>query len=358
MTNVQTLLLLPGDGIGPEVTEEARRVAVHVAPDLQIDSAFFGGVSYDQFGTPLTAEVMAQARKSDAILMGAVGGPQWDRVPRDKRPEAALLAMRKNLDVYANLRPAFCFPSLAGASALKKELVEGLDIMIVRELTSGVYFGQPKTIETLPNGERRGVDTQSYTTSEIRRVAARAFELARGRVRNSKFAGVLSCEKSNVMDSGLLWREEVTKLHAEQYADVKLDHMLADAAAMHLVKAPKDINVLLADNLFGDILSDEAAMLTGSIGMLPSAALGDPGVPGLYEPVHGSAPDIAGKGLANPIAAILSLEMVMRWSLGRPETADRIFNAVNRALVDGARTADLGGSLSTRQMADAILKHL
>jgi 3-isopropylmalate dehydrogenase len=358
MTNVQTLLLLPGDGIGPEVTEEARRVAVHVAPDLQIDSAFFGGVSYDQFGTPLTEEVMAQARKSDAILMGAVGGPQWDRVPRDKRPEAALLAMRKNLDVYANLRPAFCFPSLAGASALKKELVEGLDIMIVRELTSGVYFGQPKTIETLPNGERRGIDTQSYTTSEIRRVAARAFELARGRVRNSKFAGVLSCEKSNVMDSGLLWREEVTKLHAEQYADVKLDHMLADAAAMHLVKAPKDINVLLADNLFGDILSDEAAMLTGSIGMLPSAALGDPGVPGLYEPVHGSAPDIAGKGLANPIAAILSLEMVMRWSLGRPETADRIFNAVNRALVDGARTADLGGTLSTRQMADAILKHL
>jgi 3-isopropylmalate dehydrogenase len=357
-TNVQTLLLLPGDGIGPEVTEEARRVAVHVAPDLQIDSAFFGGASYDQFGTPLTEAVMAQARSSDAILMGAVGGPKWDGVARDKRPEAALLAMRKNLDVYANLRPAFCFPSLASASALKKELVEGLDIMIVRELTSGVYFGQPKTIETLANGERRGVDTQSYTTSEIRRVAARAFELARGRVRTSKFAGVLSCEKSNVMDSGLLWREEVTRLHAEQYGDVKLDHMLADAAAMHLVKAPKDINVLLADNLFGDILSDEAAMLTGSIGMLPSAALGDPGVPGLYEPVHGSAPDIAGKGLANPIAAILSLEMVMRWSLGRPETADRIFNAVNKALVDGARTADLGGSMSTRQMADAIMKHL
>ena len=236
MTNTQTLLLLPGDGIGPEVTEEARRVAVHVAPDLQIDSAFFGGVSYDQFGTPLTDEVMAQARKSDAILMGAVGGPKWDNVPRDKRPEAALLRMRKELDVYANLRPAFCFPSLAGASALKKELVEGLDIMIVRELTSGVYFGQPKTIETMSNGERRGIDTASYTTSEIRRVAARAFELARGRVRNSKFAGVLSCEKSNVMESGLLWRQEVTRLHAEQYGDVKLDHMLADAAAMHLVK--------------------------------------------------------------------------------------------------------------------------
>ena len=293
------------------------------------------------------------------ILMGAVGGPKWDSVPRDKRPEAGLLRIRKELDVYANLRPAFCFPALAGASALKPELVEGLDIMIVRELTSGVYFGQPKTIEQLPNGERRGVDTQSYTTSEIRRVAARAFELARGRTgRTGKFPGVLSCEKSNVMDSGLLWREEVTKLHAEQYGDVKLDHMLADAAAMHLVRAPKDINVLLADNLFGDILSDEASMLTGSIGMLPSASLGEPGVPGLYEPVHGSAPDIAGKGIANPIAAILSLEMVMRWSLGRADVADRIFAAVGKALDDGARTADIGGTMSTRQMADAILKHL
>lgn len=358
-TNTQTLLLLPGDGIGPEVTEEARRVAVHVAPDLVIESAFFGGVSYDNFGTPLTDEVMDHARRSDAILMGAVGGPKWDNVPRDKRPEAALLSMRKNLDVYANLRPAFCFPALAGASALKTELVEGLDILIVRELTSGVYFGQPKTIEDLGNGERRGIDTQSYTTSEIRRVAARAFELARGRTgRTGKFPGVLSCEKSNVMDSGLLWRQEVTKLHQEQYSDVRLDHMLADAAAMHLVKAPKDINVLLADNLFGDILSDEASMLTGSIGMLPSASLGDPGVPGLYEPVHGSAPDIAGKGIANPIAAILSLEMVMRWSLGRADVADRIFAAVGKALDGGARTADIGGSMSTRQMADAILKHL
>ena len=357
-TKPQTLLLLPGDGIGPEVTEEARRVAAHVAPDLAIETAYFGGVSYDQFGTPLTDEVMNRARQVDAILMGAVGGPKWDGVPRDKRPEAALLRIRKELDVYANLRPAFCFPALAGASALKPELVEGLDIMIVRELTSGVYFGQPKMIETLPNGERRGVDTQSYTTSEIRRVAARAFELARGRKRNSKFSGVLSCEKSNVMDSGLLWREEVTKLHTEQFSDVKLDHMLADAAAMYLVKAPKDINVLLADNLFGDILSDEASMLTGSIGMLPSASLGEPGTPGLYEPVHGSAPDIAGKGIANPIAAILSLEMVMRWSLGRADVADRIFDAVDKALQDGARTADIGGSMSTRQMADAILKHL
>ncbi|HEY7798684.1 MAG TPA: isocitrate/isopropylmalate family dehydrogenase, partial [Hyphomonadaceae bacterium] len=244
-------------------------------------------------------------------------------------------------------------------SALKQHLVEGLDILIVRELTSGVYFGEPKEITSLPNGEKRGVDTQSYTSNEIRRVAARAFELARGRKgKGGRFGGVLSCEKSNVMESGVLWREEVTKLHKEKYSDVQLDHMLADAAAMHLVKAPKDINVLLADNLFGDILSDEAAMLTGSIGMLPSAALGDPGVPGLYEPVHGSAPDIAGKGLANPCAAILSLEMVMRWSLNRPDAADRIFKAVDAALNAGARTADLGGKLSTRQMGDAILKQL
>jgi 3-isopropylmalate dehydrogenase len=357
--NTQTLLLLPGDGIGPEVTAEARRVAEVVAPDLQMEEALFGGVSYDAHGEPLTAEVMARAKQVDAILMGAVGGPKWDSVPRAKRPEAALLGMRKGLDVYANLRPAFCFPALASSSALKQHLVEGLDILIVRELTSGVYFGEPKEITTLKNGEKRGVDTQSYTSSEIRRVAARAFELARGRKgKGGRFGGVLSCEKSNVMESGVLWREEVTKLHKEKYSDVQLDHMLADAAAMHLVKAPKDINVLLADNLFGDILSDEAAMLTGSIGMLPSAALGDPGVPGLYEPVHGSAPDIAGKGLANPCAAILSLEMVMRWSLNRPDAADRIFKAVDAALNAGARTADLGGKLSTRQMGDAILKQL
>jgi 3-isopropylmalate dehydrogenase len=334
-------------------------VAEEVAPDIQIEEALFGGVSYDAHGEPLTAEVMARARQVDAILMGAVGGPKWDNVPRAKRPEAALLGMRKGLDVYANLRPAFCFPALASSSALKQHLVEGLDILIVRELTSGVYFGEPKEITQLANGEKRGVDTQSYTSSEIRRVAARAFELARGRKgKGGRFGGVLSCEKSNVMESGVLWREEVTRLHKEKYADVQLDHMLADAAAMHLVKAPKDINVLLADNLFGDILSDEAAMLTGSIGMLPSAALGDPGVPGLYEPVHGSAPDIAGKGLANPCAAILSLEMAMRWSLGRADAADRIFKAVDAALNAGARTTDLGGKLSTRQMGDAILKQL
>jgi 3-isopropylmalate dehydrogenase len=358
-SNTQTLLLLPGDGIGPEVTAEARRVAQVVAPDLAMEEALFGGVSYDTHGEPMTGAVLARAKQVDAVLMGAVGGPQWDKVPRGLRPEAALLGMRKGLDVYANLRPAFCFPALAATSALKKELIEGLDILIVRELTSGVYFGQPKKIDVGADGEPYAVDTQYYSRTEIRRVAARAFELARGRKRTTgKFPGVLSCEKSNVMETGVFWRQEVTKLHQESYRDVKLDHMLADAAAMHLVKAPKDINVLLADNLFGDILSDEAAMLTGSIGMLPSAALGDPGTPGLYEPVHGSAPDIAGKGIANPCAAILSLEMAMRWSLGRPQTADRIFNAVGKALEAGARTADIGGRLSTHQMGEAILKQL
>jgi 3-isopropylmalate dehydrogenase len=357
--NSQTLLLLPGDGIGPEVTSEARRVAQAIAPDLVLEDGLLGGASYDAHGAPLTDDTLARARSANAILMGAVGGPQWDRVPRDRRPEAGLLGLRKGLDVYANLRPAFCFPALADASALKRELVEGLDIVIVRELTSGVYFGTPRGIETLPSGERRAVDTQSYTSGEIRRVARVAFELARGRKRASgRYPGVLSCEKANVMETGVLWREEVTRLHGEAFPDVPLAHMYADACAMHLVKSPRDCNVILADNLFGDILSDEAAMLTGSIGMLPSAALGDPGTPGLYEPVHGSAPDIAGKGLANPCAAILSLEMALRWSLGRPEAADRILKAVDRALSDGARTADLGGSLTTRQMGDAVLARL
>lgn len=357
--NAQTLLLLPGDGIGPEVTEEARRVAQAVAPDLVLEEGLLGGASYDAHGTPLSDETLARAKTSTAILMGAVGGPKWDGVARNLRPEAGLLALRKGLDVYANLRPAFCFPALAASSALKRELVEGLDIMIVRELTSGVYFGTPRGVETLPDGQRRGFDTQTYTSSEVRRVARVAFDLARGRTgKGAKFGGVLSCDKANVMESGVLWREEVTKLHGEGFSDVPLAHMYADACAMHLVRAPKDINVILADNLFGDILSDEAAMLTGSIGMLPSAALGDPGTPGLYEPVHGSAPDIAGRGIANPCAAILSLEMALRWSLDRADAANRVLAAVNAALDAGARTADLGGALSTRQMGDAILAKL
>ncbi|MEZ5939720.1 MAG: 3-isopropylmalate dehydrogenase [Hyphomonadaceae bacterium] len=358
-SNTQTLLLLPGDGIGPEVIAETRRIAEVVAPDLVLEEGLLGGASYDAHGEPLTAGALARAKQCDAVLMGAVGGPKWDGVPRDKRPEAGLLNLRKGLDVYANLRPAYCFAALSDASALKRELVDGLDLMIVRELTSGVYFGQPKEITPLPGGGRRAVDTQSYTSDEIRRVARVAFEIARGRTgRAGKYPGVLSCEKANVMETGVLWREEVTALHKESFADVPLAHMYADAAAMQLVKAPKDCNVLLADNLFGDVLSDEAAMLTGSIGMLPSAALGDPGTPGLYEPVHGSAPDIAGQGVANPCAAILSLEMALRWSLGRAEAADRIWNAVDAALAAGARTADLGGSLGTRQMGDAILAKL
>ncbi|NBU27069.1 MAG: 3-isopropylmalate dehydrogenase [Caulobacteraceae bacterium] len=348
-----TLLLLPGDGIGPEVCAQVRRVAERLTPDLTLDERDFGGCSYDRHGVPITDDAIAAALAADAVLMGAVGGPQWSGVARQHRPEAGLLALRKAMQVFANLRPALCFDALADASSLKRHLVAGLDIMIVRELTGGVYFGEPRGIETLPDGQRRGVDTQVYTTSEIERVSRVAFELARGR-RNK----VTSAEKSNVMESGLLWREVVTALHARDYADVTLEHMLADNAAMQLVRAPTQFDVLLTDNLFGDILSDAAAQLTGSLGMLPSAALGDPGKPGLYEPIHGSAPDIAGKGVANPIAAILSFEMALRWSLGRSGEADRLFKAVESALATGARTADLGGNLTTVQMGDAVLAAL
>ncbi|QUD86671.1 3-isopropylmalate dehydrogenase [Phenylobacterium montanum] len=350
---MSTLLLLPGDGIGPEVIEQVRRVASRLANDLTLEERAFGGTSFDQFGTPLTEEAEAVALASDAVLMGAVGGPKWAGAPRAQRPEAGLLRLRQAMNVYANLRPAICFDALAGASALKPEFVSGLDIMIVRELTGGVYFGQPRGIETLADGQKRGVDTQVYTTSEIERVSRVAFELARGR-RNK----VTSCEKSNVMETGLLWREVVTALHARDYADVQLEHMLADNAAMQLVKNPLQFDVIVTDNLFGDILSDEAAMLTGGIGLLPSAALGDPGKPGLYEPIHGSAPDIAGQGLANPLAAILSFEMALRWSLGRTDLADKLNAAVKAALEEGARTRDIGGSLTTAQMGDAVLKGL
>jgi 3-isopropylmalate dehydrogenase len=347
------LLLLPGDGIGPEVIAEVRRVADALCPDLVVEDGPFGGHSYDLHGAPLTDETLARAKAARAVLMGAVGGPKWASVPRDKRPEAGLLGLRAGMGVFANLRPALCFQPLADASSLKRELVEGLDFMIVRELTGGIYFGEPRFIEDLPGGGRRAVDTQVYTTAEIERVARAAFELARGR-RNK----VHSAEKSNVMDSGLLWREVVTDLHRREYADVQLEHILADNAAMQIVKAPKQFDVMLTDNLFGDILSDAAAQLTGSLGMLPSAALGAPGTPGLYEPIHGSAPDIAGKGIANPLAAILSFEMALRWSLGRAELADRLFAAVNRALEQGARTPDLGGALTTAQMGDAVLAAL
>jgi len=347
------LLLLPGDGIGPEVIAEVRKIAAKLCPDLTLDERAFGGTSYDQFGEPITDEAIAAAKGAKAVLMGAVGGPQWAGAPRDKRPEAGLLKLRAAMGVFANLRPALCFQPLADASSLKREIIEGLDLIIVRELTGGIYFGSPRFIEELPGGGKRAVDTQVYTTAEIERVCRVAFELARGR-RNK----VTSCEKSNVMDSGLLWREVVTALHKREFADVQLEHMLADTAAMQLVRAPKQFDVIVTDNLFGDILSDEASQATGSLGLLPSAALGAPGAPGLYEPIHGSAPDIAGKGVANPLAAILSFEMALRWSLGRAELADRLFAAVDKALNGGARTPDLGGELTTVEMGQAVLAGL
>ena len=350
---MSTLLLLPGDGIGPEVIEQVSRIASRLCNDLVLEERDWGGASYDKHGTPLTDEAEQLALHSDAVLMGAAGGPQWASAPRHLRPEAGILRLRAAMEVYANLRPAICFDELADASSLKPEVVRGLDIMIVRELTGGVYFGTPRGIETLPDGQRRGVDTQVYTTHEIERVSRTAFELARGR-RNK----VTSCEKSNVMESGLLWREVVTDLHRREYADVTLEHMLADNAAMQLVKNPRQFDVIVTDNLFGDILSDEAAMLTGGIGLLPSASLGDPGKPGLYEPIHGSAPDIAGQGVANPLAAILSFEMALRWSLGRADLADKLNGAVKAALADGARTRDIGGSLSSGQMGDEVLTRL
>jgi 3-isopropylmalate dehydrogenase len=350
---MSTLLLLPGDGIGPEVIDQVVRVAARIMPELTLETRPFGGASYDAHGTPLGEETLRLARASDAVLMGAVGGPKWADVPRHLRPEAGLLGLRAGMGVFANLRPALCFAALADASTLKSEVVRGLDIMIVRELTGGVYFGQPRGVETLADGQRRAVDTQVYTTAEIERVSRVAFELARGRKNK-----VTSAEKSNVMETGLLWRQVVTALHAREYPDVRLEHMLADNTAMQLVKNPRQFDVILTDNLFGDILSDEAAQLTGSLGMLPSAAIGSAGTPGLYEPIHGSAPDIAGQGVANPLAAILSFAMALRWSLGRPDLADRLTAAVDAALAAGARTRDLGGTLGSAAMGDAVLARL
>lgn len=349
----QTLLLLPGDGIGPEVTAAAARVAEAIAPDLALETGLVGGASHDAHGTPLTLETLARAKAVDAVLLGAVGGPKWAGVAREQRPEMGLLGLRKGLDVFANLRPAFCFPALAEASSLKPHLVEGLDIMIVRELTGGVYFGEPRGIDTGPDGIARGYETSIYTQPEIERVARVAFDIARGRS-----GRLVSAEKSNVMESGLFWRQTITALHEAEGEGVELSHILADACAMELVRNPKQFDTLVCGNLFGDILSDAAAMLTGSIGMLPSASLGAPGTPGLYEPVHGSAPDIAGQGIANPCAAILSLEMALRWSLGRPAAADRVFAAVSAALEAGARTRDIGGDLGTDAMTNEIIARL
>ncbi|MFV3129691.1 3-isopropylmalate dehydrogenase [Niveispirillum sp. KHB5.9] len=365
MSTKRSLLLLPGDGIGPEVMRQVRRVIDWYTRkrglEFQLEEGLVGGSSYDAHGTPLTDETMARALAVDAVLLAAVGGPKWDNLGFDKRPEAGLLRLRKEMQLFANLRPAKVFDALVDASSLKPEIVRGLDIMIVRELTGGVYFGEPRGIIDLPNGERRGINTQVYDTHEIHRVARVAFELARKRGNK-----LCSSEKSNVMEAGLLWKQEVIALHKAEYPDVELSHMLADAAAMQLVRNPKQFDVIVTDNLFGDILSDEASMLTGSIGMLPSASLGAADANGkrkaLYEPVHGSAPDIAGRDLANPIAMFLSFAMALRWSFDLQEEADILEKAVENVLSTGLRTGDIMqpgmAKVSTSVMADSILREM
>lgn len=356
------ILALAGDGIGPEVMAAALRVldaasAGHLK--LTVENGLVGGASYDHAGVPLTDAVAEAARSADAVLLGAVGGPKWQYVAREHRPEAGLLALRQALGVFANLRPATVMPALAASSSLKQELVSGLDIMIVRELTGGVYFGKPRYNKTLDSGKRQAVDTQIYDENEIERIVRVGFEAARAR--NHRLCSV---EKSNVMETGVLWREIATEL-ASDYPDVELSHMYADNCAMQLVRTPKQFDVIVTDNLFGDILSDAAAMLTGSLGMLPSASLAGSdtdGSVGLYEPVHGSAPDIAGQGLANPAAMILSAAMACRYSLGADAVADRMEAAVNTALDKGARTKDIAADgadyLGTEAMADAVIAEL
>ena len=359
------LLLLPGDGIGTEVMDEVIRLIEWAngtgAISIETETDLVGGCAYDDHGEAISEAAMETAHAADAVMLGAVGGPKWDGVPYDKRPEAGLLRLRKDLELFANLRPAICYPALAEASSLKRELVEGLDIMIVRELTGGVYFGEPKEITDLGNGQKRAVDTQVYETYEIERIAAVAFDLARKRGNL-----VHSAEKRNVMKTGVLWNEVVTKVHKDSYADVKLEHILADNCAMQLVRAPKQFDVIVTDNLFGDVLSDEAAMATGSLGMLPSASLGaadEKGMrPAMYEPVHGSAPDIAGQGKANPIATIASFAMCLRYSFDQGALADKIETAIADVLEQGLRTGDIAQegceTVGTREMGDAIIASL
>jgi 3-isopropylmalate dehydrogenase len=360
------LLLLPGDGIGPEVMAEVKRLidwlnAQGIAT-FETEQGLVGGSAYDADKVAITDATMALAQASDAVIFGAVGGPKWDQVPYEARPEAGLLRLRKEMALFANLRPAICYPALAESSSLKREVIEGLDIMIVRELTGGVYFGEPKTITDLGNGQKRAVDTQVYDTYEIERIARVAFELARKR-RNK----LTSMEKRNVMKSGVLWNEVVSQVHAREYKDVQLEHQLADSGGMSLVRWPKQFDVIVTDNLFGDMLSDIAAMLTGSLGMLPSASLGDVDPrskrsKALYEPVHGSAPDIAGTGAANPIAMIASFAMALRYSFDMGGLADKVDSAIAAVLAKGLRTADIKSdgttAVSTTQMGEAILQEV
>jgi 3-isopropylmalate dehydrogenase len=365
MPSNKKLLILPGDGIGPEVTREVVNVIEWLdrrrIVSFDLSEALVGGASIEANGVPITPEVVARAKGSDAILFGSVGGPQWDRLGFDLRPELAILTLRRELGLFANLRPATVLDPLIDASTLKPDVVRGLDLMIVRESTGGIYFGEPRGVETMPDGQKRGINTEVYTTNEIERVARVAFDLAR--TRNNRLCSV---EKANVMESGLLWRQTVTALGARDYPDVQLNHMYADNCAMQLVRNPRQFDVIVTGNLFGDILSDLASMLTGSLGMLPSATLGAPDSSGrrlaLYEPIHGSAPDIAGQGVANPLAQTLSFAMLLRYSFGLKEEAALVENAVNNVLASGMRTADImqpgKAKVGTRVMGDALLRAL
>lgn len=361
MATTKHILLLPGDGIGPEVVGETVKVinwfSHNTATKFTTSSALIGGAAYDATGTPFPAETLEAAKKSDAVLLGAVGGPKWESLPIASRPEKGLLGIRKELGLFANLRPAICFDALADASSLKRDIVAGLDIMIVRELTGGIYFGQPRGVETLPDGTRRGINTEVYTSPEVSRIARVAFDLA------AKRAGrVCSVDKANVLECTEMWREEVIKVHQASYAKMELSHMYVDNAAMQLVRNPRQFDVLVTTNMFGDILSDIASMLTGSLGMLPSASLGTAGTPGVYEPVHGSAPDIAGKNIANPIATILSFAMMLRYSFNLKNEADLLEATVRKVLEKGLRTGDIMQEgmkkVSTTEMGDAIVAEL
>ncbi|MGK7346761.1 MAG: 3-isopropylmalate dehydrogenase [Candidatus Nitrospinota bacterium M3_3B_026] len=351
------IAVLPGDGIGVEVISEAEKVLRRIDDKygfgFETETAPVGGTAYDESGAPLPEATLALAKEADAVLLGAVGGPKWESLDYSVRPERALLGLRSELDLFANLRPAKVYPALVDASTLKREVVEGIDIMVVRELVGGIYFGKPKGVETLPDGTEKGVNTLVYTTPEIERIARVAFEVARKRSQK-----VCSVDKANVLECTELWRRVVTRVHAEEYSDVELSHMYVDNAAMQLVKWPKQFDVIVTGNMFGDILSDEAAMLTGSIGMLPSASLS--GKKGMYEPVHGSAPDIAGQGKANPIATILSAAMMLRYTFDETGAAEDIENAVRGVLDDGYRTPDIHSEgtklVGTAEMGDLIVE--
>ncbi len=360
------LLVLPGDGIGPEVMTQVLRVVdwfdKRRAVSFNLKEGLVGGAALDKQGTPISDETLADAKAADAVLFGSVGGPKWDTNPFDKKPERGILALRKELDLFANLRPATVFDALVDASTLKQDVVKGTDLLVLREGTGGVYFGEPRGVETRADGTKKAVDTQVYTTPEIERIVRLGFELARKR-RNK----VHSVEKANVMHTGVLWREVANRIHKAEFADVQLEHMYADNCAMQLVRNPRQFDVIVTDNLFGDILSDCAAMLTGSLGMLPSASLGAKDKTtgkrhALYEPIHGSAPDIAGKGIANPLAQMLSFSMLLRYSFDLPEDADLIENAVKDVLASGMRTPDImapgSAKVGTTTMGDAVLRSL